>query len=421
MRIDRRLSIPCMLALIVLTAHGAWATDGYFSHGYGTDQKAMGGAGAALSLGTQAAATNPGAAGFLANRLDVDLALFSPDRQFTVSGNPSGYPGTFGLAPGTVKSGSKSFLMPSIGWSTKAGKDGVLAILAYGNGGMNTNYAAPVFGFEPTGINLMQLFVAPTYAHKLGGGKHALGLSAILAYQAFEAKGLRAFSAFSSDPANLSDNKADSSLGAGVRVGYQGQLAPAVSIGVSYQSPIFMGKFKSYAGLFAEQGGFDIPQNLTAGLAVKATSKLTVAFDVRWVDYSSVPSVGNPLMPNIGISQLGRDDGAGFEWQNVTTYKGGLQYDASRGWMLRAGYSYNKQPIPSPAVIINILAPGVIEQHATAGVSKTFGNKQTLHVAVTRALPKAVTGPNPLEAPGQQSIELSMSQWDVSLGYTFGF
>jgi long-chain fatty acid transport protein len=381
----------------------------------------MAGAGAALALGTQAGATNPGAVGFLSKRLDIDLALFSPDRQFTVAGNPSGYPGTFGLAPGTVTSGSKSFLMPAIGWSTPAGKNGVFAVLAFGNGGMNTNYAAPVFSFQPTGINLMQMFIAPTYAHKLGGGKHALGVSAIAAYQRFEAKGLRAFSAFSSDPANLTDNKAASSVGAGVRVGYQGQLAPALSIGVSYQSPIFMGKFKSYAGLFAEQGGFNIPQNLTAGLALKATSKLTLALDVRWVDYSSVASVGNPLMPNIATSQLGRDDGAGFEWQNVTTVKGGLQYEAGSGLVFRGGYSYNKQPIPSEAVIINILAPGVIEQHVTAGFSKTIGAKQTLHLAVTRALPKAVTGPNPLEAPGQQSIELKMSQWDVSLGYTFGF
>jgi hypothetical protein len=39
------------------------------------------------------------------------------------------------------------------------------------------------------GIDMSQLFLAPTYARKLGP-RHA-GLSAILAYQRFEAKGLQ--------------------------------------------------------------------------------------------------------------------------------------------------------------------------------------------------------------------------------------
>jgi len=83
---------------------------------------------------------------FLEGGLDLDLAVFNPNRQFTVTGAPSGYPGTFGLAPGTVKSDSKYFLVPDLG---------------------------------VTGINLTQMSLAPTYAHKVGG-KHALGVSAIL-------------------------------------------------------------------------------------------------------------------------------------------------------------------------------------------------------------------------------------------------
>jgi hypothetical protein len=32
-----------------------------------------------------------------------------------------------------------------------------------------------------------------------------------------------------------------------------------------------------------------------------------------------------------------------------------------------------------------------------------------------------VSGPNNLEAPGFQSIELSMDQWEIDLSYSFGF
>ncbi len=407
-------------AALVLAAHGAWATDGYFSHGYGTDHQALGGAGSALALGTQTVASNPAAAAFLADGVDLDLALFNPNRQFTVSGAPSGYPGTFGLAPGTVKSDSRYFPMPDLGVSKKVGENGVFAVLFYGNGGMNTNYPAKVFGFEPTGVNLMQMFLAPTYAHKLSG-KHALGVSAIVAYQRFEAKGLAAFSNFSADPAHLTNNGVANSFGAGLRLGYQGQLLPWLSLGLSYQTPIVMSKLDKYAGLFAEQGGFDIPQNLTGGIALRATPKLTVVADVQWINYSAIHSVGNPMLPNLMQARLGDDAGAGFGWKDMTVFKGGLQYDAGAGWNLRAGYSYGKQPVPEQAVLMNILAPGVIEHHVSAGLSKTVRGRSAIHLAVTRALSKSATGPNALEAPGQQTIELAMDQWVVAFGYSLGF
>jgi hypothetical protein len=40
---------------------------------------------------------------------------------------------------------------------------------------------------------------------------------------------------------------------------------------------------------------------------------------------------------------------------------------------------------------------------------------------VTRALSNSVTGPNPLEAPGRQTISLSMDEWDLEAGVTVRF
>ena len=72
-------------------------------------------------------------------------------------------------------------------------------------------------------------------------------------------------------------------------------------------------------------------------------------------------------------------------------------------------------------MLLNILAPGVIEQHVSAGFSKTVRGRHAVHFSVTRALAKSVTGPNVLEAPGQQKVQLTMDQWDVSFGYSLGF
>ncbi len=409
-----------ILMLATAAAGPALATDGYFSHGYGTQNKALAGAGVALSLNTLAPATNPAALGFLGKRFDVGIALFNPNREFSVNGLPSGYPGTFGLAPGTVESGSSAFPVPSLGASFKVGENGTFGIAAYGNGGMNTDYEAPVFGFAPVGVDLSQMFVAPTYAHRIAG-KHALGVTLIGAYQRFEARGLQAFSPFSSDAASLTDNDHANSYGVGARLGYMGELNSWLSLGAAYQTRIVMSEFDEYQGLFAEKGGFDIPQNLTAGVAVKPAENLTLVFDVQWIDYSSVRSVGNDFLPNLAMSPLGMDAGAGFGWHDMTVYKGGARLQTGESWTWLAGYSYGRQPIRDNEVLINILAPGVMEQHVTAGVSRLLGKGKMINFAVTRAIPNTVSGANNLEAPGAQSIDLTMDQWDFDLSFSFGF
>ena len=122
----------------------------------------------------------------------------------------------------------------------------------------------------------------------------------------------------------------------GVRVGYLGELTDWLSLGASYQSRISMGSFDEYSGLFAEQGGFDIPQTVTGGVALKP-GKLTVAFDVQWINYESVRSVANDFLPNLALSALGLENGAGFGWHDMTVYKAGVQYEAGKDWTLRAG------------------------------------------------------------------------------------
>jgi long-chain fatty acid transport protein len=411
--------IVCLLVGLVGSA-SLFATDGYFSHGYGTAQKAMGGAGVALWFGPMDVATNPAATVFSGPGLDFGVAAFTPDRKYEVTGNPSGYPNTFGLAPGEVSSDSPWFANPHAALALKAGKSAMFGLAMYGNGGMNTDYNTKTFGNAPTGVNLIQMFFAPSYAVKLGE-KHAVGASILLGYQRFEAKGLQAFSAFSSSPSTLSNNSVSGSLGYGVRVGYLGQLTPYLSVGASYQSRMKMGAFDGYSGLFAEKGGFDMPSNWVVGLAVKPTKRVALALDVQQIRYSEVKAIGNPMLPNLMTAALGTDNGAGFGWKDVTTVKTGVQYAGPAGYTLRAGYSFGKQPVPESEVLFNILAPGVVEHHVTFGMSKDLTAKGALNLAVMKALSKSVTGSNPLEVPGRQQIKLTMSEWEFELGYTMKF
>ena len=418
-----RAVLAAMLLVLFVSASSqvASATDGYFMLGYGTVSKGMAGTGVAVPGNTLSAATNPAAMVFVGNGYDIGLALFSPDREFTVTGNPSGYPGTFGLTPGTTRSDTRLFLVPNMGGNWKLGSHDTVGISIYGNGGMNTTYDAAVFyGTKPVGVDMGKFYVVPTWAHKFGEN-HAVGISPMISWQRFKAYGLEAFSNFSSDPTKLTGNGYATSFGYGARVGYMGNWTPWLSVGGSYQTEVKYGKLKEYAGLFAEHGYFDDPANWTAGLALHPTDKLTFAFDVQQIYFSKEKSVGTTMLPALMQARFGDENGAGFGWKDMTVYKLGLQWKATDALTLRAGYATGKQPIPESEVLFNILAPGIIEQHATAGLSYSASKGSAFHMAITRAFSKTVTGANPLEAPGQQKISLKMSQWDIEFGYSFGF
>jgi len=413
-----------LVELVLVTAPAAQATNGYLVHGIGTRNKGLAGAGSALPQDSLAAAVNPAGLAFVGKRFDAGLSFFSPQREYTVNGNPSQFPGTFGLAPGTVKSDSELFFVPHFGANWKVGSQGSLGLAVYGQGGMNTDYPTNTFfGSTPTGVDLSQLFIAPTYATLLGSsGKHAIGITPILAAQFFRAEGLEAFGPFSSAPDKLTNNGHDTSLGFGVKVGYMGQWTKRFSFAIAYQSQIKMDEFSDYGGLFAEQGGFDIPSHIVAGIALKLTDNVTWAVDVQEIYYTDIASVSNPLLPNLVVAPLGSDNAAGFGWQDITVYKTGILWETDNDWTWRFGFSTTDQPIPDSEVLFNILAPGVVEEHYTFGFTRDLSSgHRALSLSLMYAPSVTVSGPNPLEVPGLQTIDLEMKQWDLEIGYSWGF
>jgi long-chain fatty acid transport protein len=287
---------------------------------------------------------------------------------------------------------------------------------------MNTDYPTATF-YDPTssstGVNLSQLFILPTFA-KAFGERHAIGFSPIIAYQMFEIEGALSFRLFSSDPSKLSGNGTDDSAGYGFKVGYLGRLTEDFSVGVSYQSEVSMDEFSDYAGLFAEQGGFDVPSSWTAGVAFEVGERGVLLLDYQEIKYSDSASVSNPFLPNLLNARLGDDRGAGFGWQDMEVIKVAYQWTIG-DWTWRLGASTTDQPIPESEVLFNILAPGVMEDHYTVGFTRTMASGNELSFSLMHAPSVSVSGPNPLEAPGAQSIELQMDQWDLEIGYSWGF
>lgn len=424
-----------IVALIIgFTGFTAKATDGYFSTGYGTINKGLAGAGIAYYQGSLING-NPAGAVHLGTKYHIGVGLFNPNREFTVTGNPSPPP-AFGLQTGTSESGSKYFVIPSLGANWMINDVSSFSVALFGNGGMNTTFPKGGFydetpGTEYTGVDLAQMFANLTYSVMLSEN-HSIGVTATLGYQYFEADGLamfgNPFTGFSSDPTKLSGNGKANSLGYGLKVGYLGKLTETLSVGATYQSQVYMSEFDEYAGLFAEQGDFDVPSSWTVGLAWEASSDLTLMADVKQIMYEDVKSVSNPFVVGQAgpTTMLGDANGPGFGWENMTIIKVGAAYSGADSWVFRGGISYGTNPIPESEVMFNILAPGVITNQISAGFTKDLGKQKRgrkneggkqLHLSINYALDNTVKGPNPMDPA--QTLEIGMNQIELEIGFSF--
>ena len=431
----------------------AHATNGYFSHGYGMKSKGMAGVGIALPQDSIAAATNPAGMVMVGDRIDFGVDLFRPVRDDQITSSAFN-----GFGVGNYSGNHDStFVIPEFGYNKMINADTSIGVSVYGNGGMNTGYedlnsrtagfgagvntalgasgcvppACPVnpnngvFGSGKLGVDLIQLFVAPTYSVKVTPDQ-ALGVSLNMVRQMFRAEGLQNFVPFSSTGANNTTNLGyASSSGLGLKIGWTGNVSPDVTLGATYQTKTKMGKFDKYKGLFAEQGRFDIPETYGLGIAFKATPKTVIAADIQQINYSKVTSIGNSVDNLVLLGNpLGADNGAGFNWRDMTVFKLGVAYEYSKDLTIRGGISTNRQPIPSRETAFNVIAPGVVENHMTLGATWTFVNKSELTLGYMHAFKKTINGVR-TDMPTQTApfanfgngIDLNMTQDSIGIAY----
>lgn len=398
----------------------AFATNGYFQHGYGVKSQGMGGVGIALPQDALAAATNPAGMGFIGNRYDLGVNIFNPKREAEISGNAD-------PANNRVNDGNDTeiFLIPEFGYNQVINDQYTAGITVYANGGMNTDYknGISLFGTPSAGVDLKQIFIAPSMTWK-PNEQNSLGVAVNFAYQSFRAKGLDNFdnTTYSNSPGNVYDNDHESSYGAGIRLGWLGKITNKLSLGATYQSKTYMSKLKDYQGLFAEGGDFDIPASYGVGLAYQASPDFTIAADYQRIEYSDVNSVNNPLVPNLTNSKLGRSDGAGFGWRDVDVFKVGFNYQWNSNLTLRAGYNHNTQPIPQSETFFNILAPGVIKDHLSLGFTYQVSDNREITLAYTHAFKEKVKGSGSIPSDfggGEADLEMYQNSLGIAYGVTF--
>lgn len=421
---SRRLRMPATITAMITVTLGALAsappahaTDGYFLSGIGAKAKGMGGVAIAMPQEALSIASNPASATALESRVEVGVEIFIPDRGATISGNGAGLNGTYS------GNGANPFVLPEFGYVRPLTDSIAIGLTINGNGGMNTQYDTNPFASfgatGPAGVDLKQIFIAPTAAFEFAEG-HSVGISPILLVQGFRATGIQPFTVASAAPTRFTNQGTDWAFGAGFRAGYLGQLAPGISIGAFYQSRIEAQEFDKYAGLFAQGGGFDVPESYGAGIALQPAPGVLLGVDVKRIEYSEIQSVGNPLAALFGGTPFGAENGPGFGWRDITVFKIGGSVDVSEALTLRAGYGRSDNPVPTSETFLNILAPGVVQDHFTIGATFELGNGMDLTAYGMRAPRNEVAGAGSIPAPyGGGEADIYLAETSVGLAFSW--
>jgi long-chain fatty acid transport protein len=423
-----------MAAGLLMTAAfsaSALATEGYLQNGIGAREKALAGAGVASSTDATAASLNPAGLVNVGTQINTSTSFLNLDGGYKSSG-------VGGItAGGSFRSESDWVVVPNFAanWRVNWGWVDAIAFTAYGNGGVDTHYGAitnpnpcpfpgltGVFCGGPLGIKLEQSFFSIALAKQVAPGI-SVGIAPILARQTVKVEGVSLFQGLSSDPANFSNMGTDDSWGWGVRGGVEWKIARGITLGIAGNTQLEMSNFDRYRGLFAEHGGADIPATLQAGVAVDLRPDLTLMADYKRIWYGSIAALANTgvLAPPFGTGpQFGTDGGAGFGARDTDVIKIGLEWRQSPLLTLRAGYSYNSQPIPSHDADLNIVTLGVVQHHVTGGFKYQLAENFDVEFAAMYAPRNSVTGPE-LGFP-TRTVEIDMREFEFTIGgvYRFG-
>lgn len=472
-----KILLTAVAVACALAAADASATNGYFTHGVGTKSKALAGSGSADPQEIMVVATNPAGLAFVGERFEAGLGLFSPMRDYETSASQlNGQFGAFTIGPNDLSSDNELFFIPYVGKSWQRSEVDAFAVSFYARGGMNTDWnggsatfdpdgpgPAPITTFPGTygasafggsgsaGVDLMQGFLNFAYARSNAAKTFSGGIAAIVGIQRFEARGVASFapytrtyvaSGFTELPENLSNNGHEMSYGFGGAIGVQWNPTGKFGVALGYTSEIAMSEFDDYADLFAERGGFDIPAQLDFGIAIRPTPAVTITADVQQIYYEGIASVSNPIENLIYAGPgdtafcptaappgtpftpdnleycLGGSRGAGFGWQDETVYKLGVAWQYGPDWTLRVGASTGDQPIRSSQMSFNILAPGVMEEHFTAGFTRRLTGGREFSMALMYSPKFKISGPQNFDPT--QTVTLEMTQWDLEFSYAWG-
>ena len=211
-------------------------------------------------------------------------------------------------------------------------------------------------------------------------------------------------------------------LGIGFQAGVRYQASETLSIGFTATSPTW---FEDFEWDVADENGnprnvayrCDRPLTLHLGVGWQVTPATLLLVDGSWINYSDTDG-----FDGTGFAADGSLPGLGWDDQWVLAV--GVQQAMGDQWVLRAGYNYGTNPIDDASTFFNVGTPLHNEHHLSLGVSWKISQKAILDLGYTHAFESSQSGAWYNAAnqavPGTR-IESSLEYDQVSLGATFFF
>ncbi len=396
---------PLGLAVLLLAAPAAQASNGMNMIGYGAESIAMGGADLAVTASPSAMNINPaGIAECREPEVDVGFGLMRPSLSHS---------DRFG---NDRSDELDRYPMPFVGYVHPLGEL-TLGVGLFVQGGMGAEYpdlVTPFAGLAAAGAlapgpfaagsvprtdltrtNVMHVKLSPTVAWRARPGL-SVGASLDVSYARAELALFPETSVLADldGSGRPGDSPADaffgmegedlSGVGYGLRLGLQ-YRRDALALGMIYFSETeldldggsmalnlsAMGLGK--VGYDCKMSGLTWPQHAGLGLAYQVTPSVLMAGDVDWVDWSSAIEtvtiqIDNPDRPG---APPAREILLDMGWRDQWVLAAGVEWQVRPAWALRFGFNHADSPIPDS--MLRPLFPAIGEDHLTAGLGLRRG------------------------------------------------
>jgi len=421
----------------------AGATNGMDMIGYGTRAIGMGGADVAVAGDAGNVSGNPAAVSqAAASSAEIGLTLLMPSMSMTHDADGLGP-----TAAESIDSNSQYFFMPQLGYVHRLkGSPLALGFGLYAQGGMGVDFHGvnPGNGTQDeltSQVSFMRL--NPIVSYQVNDNV-SLGATLMIGYAQCRFSMYPNTFIQDTDPNTKGDQSFGGmdvtglhSLGFAGRVGAQVKVGEMVRLGAMYtsKSTIDLGGGTAEMNFGpngtvkydAEMQDFTWPQEVEAGIAVLPIKGLTVAADVKWINWAATIDQPKVVVSNPDAAWApatpfpGGSDTRAFNmaWNNQWVYAIGVEYAINGMHALRAGYNYGKSPVPDDN--LNPLFPATVEHHVTLGYGLTLGN-WGVNLAYEHAFKNTQVNNTDWQAndfgPG---LEISHSQNTFSLDATYRY
>lgn len=136
---------------------------------------------------------------------------------------------------------------------------------------------------------------------------------------------------------------------------------------------------------------FGLPQSFAAGLSFAPAPKLRLALDAEWINWEKAfkqMDISLTGGTNTNISKMMGTSGSismafPMYWKNTVVIRTGAEFDASSKMVIRGGYVYGSNPVPSTTVFP--VFPAVVKHHLTLGGSYKLSKSTVLNAAYEHA------------------------------------